>query len=133
MYEASSYVLSITYLRRDSNTSNDFCVVCTKNSQLIVATALSGKIGEVHDLDNQAGPPGEVLGTLASACLGVVLLPSKASFTPRLVHSVDQVLAQLRVHRCCALLLRTGLLSDVLLPHFSTRASRHSFWDMTYE
>lgn len=127
MYEAYFYVLFIAYLRHDSNTSDNFCVLCATNLQLIVTAIFSGEVGEVHDLDNQAGPSSEMLGTLARACLGIVLLPSEASLAPRLVHSIDQVLAQLGVHRCCALLLRARLLSDVLLPHVSTRAPRSQF------
>lgn len=90
------------------------CVYQT-SLQLIVATALASKVGEVHDLDDHAGPAGEVLGALAGSGVGVVLLPREACLAPGLVYGVHKVLAQLSVHGRCALLLGTGLLGDVLL------------------
>jgi hypothetical protein len=56
--------------------------------QLIVTTALTSQVGEVHDLDNHTGPAGEVLGALTGSCVRIVLLPSEASLAPRLVHGV---------------------------------------------
>ena len=50
-----------------------------------------------HDLDHQARPPRKVLGALAFACLGVVLLPCKARLLPASVDGIDDVLAQPRV------------------------------------
>jgi hypothetical protein len=87
-----------------------------------VTTALAGQVREVHDLDNHAGPAGEVLGTLTGSCVWVVLLPCEASLAPRLVHGVYEVLAQLGVHSSCALLLWAGLLSDVLLRNVSIQS-----------
>ena len=43
-----------------------------------------------HDLDNQTRPSSKVLGSLAAARLGVVLLPSKARLLPAVVHGVDK-------------------------------------------
>jgi hypothetical protein len=83
--------------------------------QLIVTTALAGKVREAHDLDNHAGPASEMLSTLAGSCIRVVLLPGEASLAPRLVHGVNEVLAQLVVHGSCALLLWARLLGDILL------------------
>lgn len=47
-----------------------------------------------HELDDEAGPAGEVLRPLALARLGVVLLPGEARVLPALVDRVDEVLAQ---------------------------------------
>lgn len=50
-----------------------------------------------HNLHHQARPSSKVLRALASACLGVVLLPSEARLLPALEYSVDQIRAQLVV------------------------------------
>ena len=91
------------------------CMPKTTFLQLIVAAAaLAAQIREVHDLDNHAGPAGEVLDTLTLAVVGVVLLESETRVLPFLEDVLDQVLAQLGVHGCCALLMGAGLLGDVL-------------------
>lgn len=65
-------------------------------------------LGHSHNLDDQAGPASEVLSTLTSASLGVVLLPSEAGLLPALVDGLDEVLPELVVHLLCLLLVWTG-------------------------
>ena len=83
-------------------------------SQLVVTAALTAQVREVHDLDKHARPSGEVLRALASTGVRVVLLIREASLEPRVVDGVYQILAQVGVHGDGTLLLRTGLLGDVL-------------------
>lgn len=71
-------------------------------------------VGERHNLDDQAGPAGEVLGALALARFRVVLLPREARLLPALVDGLDQVLAELSVQLCGALRVRAGGLGGVL-------------------
>jgi hypothetical protein len=85
-----------------------------------VTTALAAQVREVHNLHDHAGPSSEVLRTLASTSVRVVLLPREASLEPRVVDGVNQVLAQVGVHSRSALLLRTWLLGDVLEFRVST-------------
>lgn len=55
-----------------------------------------------------------MLRALASACLGVVLLPSEARLLPALEHGVDQIRAQLVVQAPSLTLEGTLLGSDSL-------------------
>ena len=79
-----------------------------------MTAALTAQIGEVHNLHNHARPASEVLRALASTGVRVVLLIREASLEPRVVDGVYQILAQVGVHGDGTLLLRTGLLGDVL-------------------
>jgi hypothetical protein len=66
--------------------------------------SLRARVIHSHDLDDQTSPPSEMLCTLSSSRIGIVLLPGKACFFPALVHRVDKILAQTREQ-----ILRLGL------------------------
>lgn len=50
-----------------------------------------------HDIHDQAGPPGKMLGPLPLAGLRIVLLPSKPRTFPFSKHIVDEILSERRV------------------------------------
>lgn len=67
-----------------------------------------------HDLDDKTGPARKVLGALAGARLGVVLLPREARLGPGLVDGLDEVLAQARVQVSGLGLVRAFLFGGIL-------------------
>lgn len=83
------------------------------SSQLVVAL-LATEIRHRHDLDDQARPASEMLCSLASSGLRIVLLPRKARLLEGVVDCIDKVPSEGAVHRGCSLLLWSSLLGGVL-------------------
>lgn len=84
------------------------------SSQLIMGGFRHGQLGHRHHVYHHTGPAGEVLSTLATARLGVVLFPGKASLFPLAEDIVNQVLSQGVVELACLVLVRTRRSSSVL-------------------
>ena len=65
-----------------------------------------------HNLDHEAGPPGEVLGSLPVSIFGVILLPCEPGLFPRLIHVRDEIVAETAVDAASLLGMRgSGRLS----------------------
>lgn len=62
------------------------------------STSSNSEIRHGHDLDHERGPAGEMLGALAGARFGVVLLPGEAGAVPLAEDVLDHVEAQSAVH-----------------------------------
>ena len=73
------------------------------------------QIRHCHDLDHQARPAREMLRSLSSASLRVVLLPCEARAFPFVEDVVDEVLAEGGVDVCGLRFMRARLSSNILL------------------
>lgn len=73
------------------------------------SVTFSANLGHMHNLHDQAGPPREVLGTLARASFRVVLLPSKTRLDKRPLDRVNEILSKRSVHASRSSLLRARL------------------------
>lgn len=59
-----------------------------------------------HNLNHKAGPPSEVLSSLAVSIFRVVLLPCEPGLFPRLIHVRDQIVAETAVDAASLLGMR---------------------------
>lgn len=66
------------------------------------------EIRHAHNLHHQTGPAREMLGPLALAGFGVVLLPREASTLPFVEDGAHEVGAERGVQLCCSGLVRGG-------------------------
>lgn len=82
--------------------------------QLIMGGFRCGQLGHRHHVYHHTGPAGEVLSTLATSRLGVVLLPGKASLLPLAEDILNQVLSQGVIEPTCLLLMRARCSSSIL-------------------
>lgn len=64
------------------------------------------KIRKSHDLNNQRSPARKMLRPLPSSRLSIILLPSKPSFTPRIIHCRDYILPKFCIYLECSVLER---------------------------
>lgn len=74
--------------------TTDVSLLIRHHSQLIVTFTLAFKVWHGHNFDHQTCPSSEMLSSLSVTSFGVVLLPCKSSFFPRVVDSVDEVFAE---------------------------------------
>lgn len=79
-----------------------------QNEALQFAMLLFLKIRHPHNLHHQTGPTCEMLGSLALASFGAVLLPREASTLPFVEDGAHEVGAERGVQLCCLGLVRGG-------------------------
>jgi hypothetical protein len=80
----------------------------------LIPNRLPTQIWHSHNLDDQASPTREMLGSLAFACLRVVLLPREARLLPAFVDGVDEIFAKVGIQLLGTLLMRSLLLGNIL-------------------
>ena len=81
----------------------------------LVPSSSTFQIRHAHDFNHQTCPSSEMLRALSLPGLRVVLLPSKPSFLPAFVYSLDQILAEVDVELFCPGLVSSLLLSNILV------------------
>ena len=78
--------------------------IMSRSSNLPLPAA---QIWHPHNLNDQTRPACEMLRSLSFPCLGIILLPRKASFGPRIVDCLDEVQSEVAVQFTGGGLVRT--------------------------